>query len=610
MTLAPGCLRVRPRRCGLDPHRRDSSIRTAYATRFGTACRLSEPKVRRSDRPVIRPSHDRIRKSPRLGSTGPRARLWKRSAQTTPSTSAAGSHVLSCKRMLHLRPVMAMPDEGAIWPAVESKSPATAFSERAPLRKLVAVVDAELLDAVTDDADDDLGPLAGLLSHPYVTMLRYADGGPPEDARRIDPSLGPRAAAGWIEVGPENEPYRMFPVVSCDGATIRETGIIGDLVPAAEHDDTSGAYKDLEPEQAAARRRADAIAMCAAATSGAHMFITRRDYLHRVTWDLSQGVLAARPEDALDLIALYLRAQGVFEWWRSIDGTGVESVNRGLFYAYGAQTLLPGWWRWRNAIGRHVDHTMVAHKHHVDEDRELRSLAIAPLTRLQRALEARDQVHRALNQPQHGDTAEQVLASLDIVLLMLMAALDATALVADRVLKLNSPRSAGWQRKGWLKQVRKADSDLADAFARDSTWNGAVLLVLSRLRNSIHGAASAPLGLRTPVPGQSDTLIEFPQVDADELAKYLARLGGAARWGMRIVVHDRVHFDPDGLLENLFAAAVKVIDNTMVATPVEQLDGVVLTDELSHTPEPRPVQTCIRRLLAVGDPPPDTRHDG
>jgi hypothetical protein len=42
-----------------------------------------------------------------------------------------------------------MPEENAIWPAVESKSPATALSERAPLRKLIAVVDAELLDRLT-----------------------------------------------------------------------------------------------------------------------------------------------------------------------------------------------------------------------------------------------------------------------------------------------------------------------------------------------------------------------------------------------------------------------------------------------------------------------------
>jgi hypothetical protein len=512
--------------------------------------------------------------------------------------------------MLHLRPVTAMPEEEAIWPAVESKSPATAFSERAPLRKLIAVVDAELLEGVADSLDDEMALLAGLLSHPYITVLRYSDDGPPESVTRIDHPLRPPVAQGWIEVGPEDEAYRMFPVTACDDTTIRETGIVGDFVPAAESDDATGAYPDLEPEQAAARRRADAIAMCAASMSGAHMYITRRDYLLRVTWDLSKGVLAAEPEPALDVVALYLRAQAVFEWYRSIDGSGTSSVNRGMFYAYGAQTLLPGWWRWRNAIAQHVNHTSVAHKHHVDEDRELRSLAVAPLRRLQRALEARDQVHRALNQPQHGDTAELALAGLDVVLLMLMAALDATALVADRVLGLDSRRSAGWQSKAWLTKVRKADAALADAFVKDRTWNGAVMLVLSRLRNSVHGVAATPLGVGTQVIGHHDTLVEFPQVDADELAKHLAMLGGTERWGMRKVLPDRVHFDPDKLLENLFAAVVKVIDNTMVATPVESLEGAVLTDELRDTPPLRPEQKNIRRLLAVGDPPPDTSAGG
>ncbi len=507
--------------------------------------------------------------------------------------------------MLHLRPVTAMPDEKAIWPSVESKPPATAFSERAPLRKLIAVVDADLLDAATTQPGGDLGGLAGLLSHPYITILRYADAGPPQDTPRIDHPLRAPPAAGWIELGPEDKTYRMFPVVSCDGTPVRETGIVGDFVPAAESDDTSGAYGNLGSAQAAARRRADAIAMCAAAASGAHMFITRRDYLHRVNWDLSQGVLAAQPESALDLVALYLRAQGVFDWWRSADGTAVETMNRGLFYAEGARALLPAWWRWRNAISQHVQQTAVVHEHHVDADRELLNLSAAPLTRLQRALEARDHVHRALNQPQHGDTAELVLANLDVALVMLMAAVDATARVAHRALGLKTADSfsAGWQRSGWLMDVRKADGRLADAFDPDTTWNGAVLLVLSRLRNSVHGGASTPLGIPTTVPGQHDTLIEFLGIKTAELAECMDRLGGTERWGMREVIRDRVHFEPDALVENLFAAAIKVIDNSMAATPVERLKGVALTEELAQTPPLSPQQQAIRRLLAIAVPP-------
>lgn len=502
-----------------------------------------------------------------------------------------------------------MPNEEAIWPAVESKPPATAFSERAPLRKLIAVIDADLLEAATERPADDLGVLAGLLSHPYITILRYADSGPPQGTPRIDHPRRAPVAAGWIEVGPEDKAYRMFPVVSCNGTTIRETAIIGDFVPAAEHDDTSGAYPDLEPAQAVARRRLDAIAMCAAAMSGAHVFITRRDYLHRVKWGLNQGVLAAQPEDALDLVALYLRAQGVFDWWRSVDGTAVETMNRGLFYAEGARALLPAWWRWRNAIAQHVQRTAVVHEHHVDADRELLNLAAAPLTRLQRALEARDQIHRALNQPQHADTAELVLSNLDVALVMLMAAVDATSRVAHRALGLNEGGvfSAGWQRSEWLTNVRKADAILADAFNQSTTWNGAVLLVMSRLRNAVHGGTSTPLGIPTPVPGQHDTLIEFLGINITELAEYMDRLGGAARWGMREVVRDRVHFEPDALVENLFAAAIKVIDNSMSATPVERLNGVALTEELTQTPQLRSQQQAIRRLLAIADPPPGSR---
>jgi hypothetical protein len=185
-----------------------------------------------------------------------------------------------------------------------------------------------------------------------------------------------------------------------------------------------------------------------------------------------------------------------------------------------------------------------------------------------------------------------VLANLDVALVMLMAAVDATARVAHRALGLKTAGSfsAGWQRSGWLMDVRKADGRLADAFDPDTTWNGAVLLVLSRLRNSVHGGASTPL-------------IEFLGINTAELAACMDWLGGTERWGMREVIRDRVHFEPDALVENLFAAAIKVIDRSMVATPVERLKGVALTEELAQTPPLSPQQQAIRRLLAIATPP-------
>src|SRR4051812_34020039 len=63
-------------------------------------------------------------------------------------------------------------------------------------------------------------------------------------------------------------------------------------------------------------------------------------------------------------------------------------------------------------------------------------------------------IHIAINQPQNNDLQEQALSQLDVVLILLMSAVDVAARVAHRVLGLSSDEhSAGWQRKKWLKEV-------------------------------------------------------------------------------------------------------------------------------------------------------------
>ena len=230
---------------------------------------------------------------------------------------------------------------------------------------------------------------------------------------------------------------------------------------------------------------------------------------------------------------------------------------------------------------------------------------------MQRALEARDAVHRAFNQPQHNDTAELALSNLDVVLITLMGALDVSARIAHLTLGLRANRmfSAGWQNPTWLEAAIAAEPALAEAFAPDS-WNATVIRVLSRLRNAVHAAAPAPLGVSSPGVGRQATLVGFPHTDGEELAGWMDRLGGRDVWGMTSVLGGRYHAEPSALLEQLFPAAITVIDRTMAVTPVERLPGVHLTaedGEPSKREEFAPSQRAsILRQLALGPPPPDT----
>jgi hypothetical protein len=78
------------------------------------------------------------------------------------------------------------------------------FEERPALRKLVVLIDAELLPPASAPFSPEL-LLAGLLTHPYVKFLRYGDDGPPSGTpRRLygPATVGQNAAEAWAELLP------------------------------------------------------------------------------------------------------------------------------------------------------------------------------------------------------------------------------------------------------------------------------------------------------------------------------------------------------------------------------------------------------------------------
>jgi hypothetical protein len=201
------------------------------------------------------------------------------------------------------------------------------------------------------------------------------------------------------------------------------------------------------------------------------------------------------------------------------------------------------------------------------------------LQRTERALEARDRVHVALNQPQNNDTQHAALSHLDTTLLFLMAAVDVAARVAHRVLGLppNNEYRAAWQNRqpgGWLDQVRAVEPGLA-AVVDAGTPGDHVLTILRLLRNSVHGAALQGLAV---VNGSSpmQSLVGLPSNDEADLLAAMDGTGGRARWGVKQTLPDRVHLDPGEFVDQLFEQAVVLLNDLMVATPVERLAQVSL----------------------------------
>jgi hypothetical protein len=211
------------------------------------------------------------------------------------------------------------------------------------------------------------------------------------------------------------------------------------------------------------------------------------------------------------------------------------------------------------------------------------------LQRVDRAVEARDEMHAALNQTQNNDLREDALAHLDVVLILLTAAMDVSARVAHRVLRLpGDERRAGWQNRrpgSWFDQIQVSAPKLADTVA-DGKLGGDTLTILSLLRNAVHGAALQGLGF-TPRRGSEESLVGRPRADEAEVLDAMARLGGLDAWGVRRLQPGRTYIDPGVLVDRLMINTLALLNALMAETPVETLKHVALSPSDQLPPSPK-----------------------
>lgn len=468
----------------------------------------------------------------------------------------------------------------AEWPEPVDRHSATGalFEERSPLRKLTVLVDADILALDEPPEWDRSLILKGLLTHPYITRYWYANEGPPADAPRVSLELW-TGIKDWAVLGKLDEDGFTQPVSYANEHQICHGAVVGNAAEIARSDSRAKSYRQFPPKEAADKRKADALAVRVAEIIGADIFVTRRPYVRESKWARNSGITVCDVDECLALVGLYLRSQYDHVEWRSPDGTGTCRMNRGVFFWVGTRELLPSAWRWFYAC--------LQHSFGIGDD-ALSYLGGSVLQRVQRALQARDDVHRALNQPQDNDTADAALASLDTVLLLLMGALDAAAQVAHTVLAMDPDElyTAAWHRKNWQRKLKKVRPKLAALVTNDSPGQH-VLTILGHLRNSVHGSALQALSFRKGVE-PLQTLLGLPKAEVAEIRAAMRALGGEKLWGVSHVLPDRPHVDPGTLLERLFPLVLELINGLMDETPVENLSYVNIPPENTKPPENGP----------------------
>jgi hypothetical protein len=358
------------------------------------------------------------------------------------------------------------------------------YADRTRLRKLRVVVDLAVLDSLDTST---LGPgliLTGLLKHSYLSLYRYDEDATPSGkaTARWYEDWAEMYGEGWVTVSGDG-PMGLAAAHGKVGS-VCESVLYDEPLSYAQLDTSTSAYSEMSLEAAGERRAADALAAQVAAVLVADIFITDRPYLYEVGHDYAPGVTLMGPGDAIPFIALYLRAQGDYLIYGLPDGQVTSKMNRGLYYRVGSYELLPSVWRWGSACDA---------SSRASGDDTLSYLAQSALQRIQRALEARDDLHRVMNQPPKNDTTNAALSHLDVVLILLMGAIDTTARVAHTALTIPGKiRRAGWQNSDWLKQVATSRPQLA-AIVAVGTPGKYTLEILRLLRNSIHGEALRPL---------------------------------------------------------------------------------------------------------------------
>jgi hypothetical protein len=436
--------------------------------------------------------------------------------------------------------------------------------------------------------------LAGLLRHPYLQVTRFSDNGPPAAAERLQ-LTDDRVASGWVTLA-DGVPGDRGGFCYSTGDHAAYTGYDPETAGRIARDAT-GAYTGLDPAEAQQQRDRDGVAMAVAMSLQPDLFVTDREHL-LLRRDRSRYVTVCNTAESLAVLGLYLRSQGDFRYWFDPEGRLTPTCDKPTFFWVGARELLPAAWRWVNGCSQHS----VA----VGDD-SLVYLALSALERMTQVLKYRDAVHRHLNQPVRDVRGDDAIEALEAALAMLLAAVDVTALVAHRVLRLTKKEArAGWQNEDWLSEAAQKCPGI-DAVVAAGTPNGDAFTVLRRVRNSLH--REALLGAGISEAGRAHrALMALPRNHLQDIVNAMDRMGGRTTWSVQPYGATELRVDPGTLLEMLLPRIAALLNDVMQATPVESLPHVTLTPADGRPPETADgifdefstgQRACIRTLLGL-----------
>lgn len=230
-------------------------------------------------------------------------------------------------------------------------------------------------------------------------------------------------------------------------------------------------------------------------------------------------------------------------------------------------------------------------------------LAGSVLTRVERALYARDRIHEQLLLPKTLDSNDDALFYLDAFLYSLAGAFDAIGRVVHAACHIDrSPRQANWRNANWMNELAVKTPAIADLVASQKPHRDALELVFL-LRNLVHaeGLSSVSVLRDAYRLDAVDHPLLLPPEDTGLLVGALGRLGGLAAWGLEQIDAARYAMDIATYVEEILPRVLAVMGEIMALTPVETLpDATPLAPEAELDARATMAVQRLRLLSGLG----------
>ncbi|GAB2591518.1 hypothetical protein [Microlunatus antarcticus] len=410
------------------------------------------------------------------------------------------------------------------------------------------------VDTVFTD-DDQARFLFALLAQDQVETFKYSDQGPPpEQPRRSVEPLRLSVTPGWLTFAPAREPTwddQGRVTYTTGGDSWHASNVMGggDFLEWGAFLATER-LGDRAPD--GQQIRSDLTTLLAVSAAKAHLFVTNRPVLLEPNLPRSAySCTAADVEDSLATISLWLRAKGVYIVLA--EGRGKALVERHTFYMIALRNLLHESWRW-------------GHGCTASGDPVLHDLSISLHRRLVTALKARDRIRTAGFFMAQAASRDEVLECVDVIALNVMAAFDVVARAANRVLRVvPKDKNASWLYPNWSDNLpRPGLGSIIDRHRE-------VVLLISRLRNTIHEKAMHLGTIHQPQEGDADYYVVLPADQSEDLRASFETLGGLEAWGIRELGPERLWAEPFRLSEQMLRYGIYALDALLADIPIEHL---------------------------------------